>query len=101
MFLPTLAECFSASDPEAMIMERPIITTDFGFARSICGEAALFYKAIDPMAATDQIVKLINDQSLQENRISLGKEQVKNFDRPQQRALKYLKLCVEIGENKN
>ena len=36
MFLPTLAECFSASYPEAMKMERPIITTDLGFARSIC-----------------------------------------------------------------
>ena len=32
MFLPTLAECFSASYPEAMIMNKPIITTDLGFA---------------------------------------------------------------------
>jgi glycosyltransferase involved in cell wall biosynthesis len=30
MFLPTLAECFSASYPEAMIMKKPIITTDLG-----------------------------------------------------------------------
>ena len=48
LFLPTLLECFSASYPEAMIMERPIVTTDMGFARSICGDAAFYFRPADP-----------------------------------------------------
>ena len=93
MFLPTLAECFSASYPEAMIMEKPIITTDLGFARSICGEAGLFYEAKNAAAAADQIEKLINDKELQEHLVATGKDQLKTFDSPQERARKYIELC--------
>jgi glycosyltransferase involved in cell wall biosynthesis len=96
MFLPTLAECFSASYPEAMIMEKPIITTDLGFARSICAEAALFYEAKNALAAADQIEKLINDKELQGNLMAKGKEQLKTFDSPQERARKYIELCESL-----
>lgn len=34
MFFSTLLECFSASYAEAMIMKKPIITTDMGFAHT-------------------------------------------------------------------
>src|SRR5690606_10997307 len=54
LFLPTLAECFSASYPEAMKMEKPIVTTDLGFAKSICGMAALYFEPMDATAATEQ-----------------------------------------------
>ena len=96
MFLPTLAECFSASYPEAMVMEKPIVTTDLGFARSICGEAALFYEAKNSKAAADQIERLINDKDLQDFLIANGKEQLKTFDSPQERARKYIALCESL-----
>lgn len=96
MFLPTLAECFSASYPEAMVMGKPIITTDLGFARSICGEVALYFKPKDPFAATDAIEKLLDNPQLQDNLIQIGKQQIKNFDNPQQRAKKYLNICQDI-----
>ncbi len=98
IFLPTLAECFSASYPEAMLMEKPIVTTDLGFARSICGEAALFYEAKNAEAAADQIESLINDQELQKDLVAKGKEQLKTFDSPQERAKKYIELCVSIAK---
>lgn len=97
LFLPTLAECFSASYPEAMIMERPIVTTDLGFARSICGEAALFYEANNAKAAADQIVRIIKDKELQNDLIRKGKEQLKTFDSPQDRARKYLEICEKYA----
>jgi len=99
MFLPTLAECFSASYPEAMTMEKPIVTTDLGFAKSICGEAALYYKAMDPKAAADAIVRLITDNSLQRDLIARGKEQLKSFDTPRSRAEKYLRICQAAVDN--
>ena len=97
MFLPTLAECFSASYPEAMIKGKPIITTDLGFARSICGEAALYYKPKDAQEATEVIIKLINDLKLKETLIKKGSEQLNKFDSARARAEKYLKICKEIS----
>ena len=96
MFLPTLAECFSASYPEAMLMEKPIVTTDLGFARSICAEAALFYEAKNAKAAADQIERLIRGKELQKNLVAKGKEQLKTFDSPQERAAKYIELCESL-----
>jgi len=98
MFLPTLAECFSASYPEAMVMERPIITTDLGFARSICGEAALFFPPRNARAAARQIERLAADAALQEELIRKGRERLKAFDTPPQRAEKYLSICRKLAE---
>ena len=98
VFLPTLAECFSASYPEAMIMEKPIITTDLGFARSICGDAALYFKAKDANAAVDQIERLLDDKELEETLIAQGHEELKKFDSPQERAKKYIDLCVSMAK---
>lgn len=96
MFLPTLAECFSASYPEAMLMGKPIVTTDLGFARSICGEAALFYEAKNAKAAADQIERLIGDKMLQQDLVAKGKDQLNTFDSPQDRARKYIELCESL-----
>ena len=99
MFLPTLAECFSASYPEAMIMKKPIITTDLGFARSICGQAALYFKPMNAADAANKIELLIHDVQLQKQLIDSGINQLKNFDSPKQRAEKYLSIC-KIYANK-
>ncbi|HET8804194.1 MAG TPA: glycosyltransferase [Aequorivita sp.] len=96
MFLPTLAECFSASYPEAMIMQKPIITTDLGFARSICGEAAEYYIPGDPKDASAKILNLISDESRQKNLQKLGLKELKKFDSAQERAEKYLEICVNF-----
>jgi glycosyltransferase involved in cell wall biosynthesis len=96
MFLPTLAECFSASYPEAMVMKKPIITTDLGFARSICGEAALYYKPKNALDACKQISKLMKNKSLQEELIRVGVQQLQNFDTAAERAEKYLNLANSI-----
>ena len=50
MFQPTLLECFSATYPEAMKMQRPIVTTDIEFAHGLCGPAAHYYS---PLSAED------------------------------------------------
>jgi len=100
LFLPTLAECFSASYPEAMAMEKPIVTTDLGFARSICREAALFFDPMNAKSAADQIIQLIRDVELQKDLISKGKRQLKTFDSPRDRAEKYIALCEKLGNNR-
>lgn len=93
MFLPTLAECFSASYPEAMIMKKPIITTDLGFATSICGNAALYFEPMNATDASAKIVDLISSLELQNELVKNGLQELKKFDTPQTRAEKYLEIC--------
>ncbi len=97
LFLPTLAECFSASYPEAMMMKKPILTTDLGFARSICGSAALYFEPKNPEDAAEQVKKLISSQKLQNELVIKGNEQLNKFDSPQNRARKYLELCEKLS----
>ena len=96
MFLPTLAECFSASYPEAMKMEKPIVTTDLGFARSICRDAALYFRACDASSAAGQIERLIQGQVLQRELIGKGRKRLAAFDTPVQRAEKILAICQDL-----
>ena len=93
MFLPTLAECFSASYPESMIMEKPIITTELGFARSICGDAALYFEPMNAVSALETIKELLNNNTLRNQLIENGKKRLNYFDTSKQRAGKYLEIC--------
>jgi glycosyltransferase involved in cell wall biosynthesis len=97
MFLPTLAECFSASYPEAMKMEKPIVTTDLGFARSICQEAALYFPPCDAKAAASQVERLIGDAKLQEGLRRNGRARLAAFDTPAERAQKILQICNDLA----
>ncbi|PTM18716.1 MAG: mannosyltransferase [Bacteroidetes bacterium] len=97
LFLPTLAECFSAAYPEAMVMEKPIVTTDLGFARSICGDAAVYYEPKVAVSAADAIVRLLTEPGLQETLIENGKRRVKRFDSAADRARKILEVCEQVA----
>lgn len=98
MFLPTLAECFSASYPEAMKMEKPIVTTDLGFARSICQDAALYFEPCNPRAAAHQLANLMEDSTLQADLKERGLSRLSAFHSPAQRAEKILELCQGMSK---
>jgi len=98
MFLPTLAECFSASYPEAMKMRKPIVTSDLGFARSICGNAALFFTPCDARSAAMQIGRLVDDPGLQRDLTERGQARLRTFDTPAKRTEKILKICEKLAQ---
>lgn len=100
MFLPTLLECFSASYAEAMIMEKPILTSDLGFARTVCHEAAVYFNPIDPADVTNKIIDLINDKAKQQWLIEEGKSQMLNFATSKERTAKILDLCEKAIQTK-
>jgi glycosyltransferase involved in cell wall biosynthesis len=102
MFLPTLVECFSASYPEAMVMKKPIITTDLPFAHSICEDAAIYFKPMDPRSAADAIIHVLTDSSLKLKLIDNGLLRLQQFDNAAKRADKILKICKDLvkGEGK-
>ncbi|MDE6339667.1 MAG: glycosyltransferase, partial [Muribaculaceae bacterium] len=92
MFQPSLLECFSATYVEAMKMGTPIITTDLGFAHSLCGDAALYYSALDPKDLAQQIIRLGRDKKLADKLINLGKSQLEKFASAQTRFNKLISI---------
>lgn len=99
MFLPTLLECFSASYPEAMAMKKPILTSDLGFARTICGEAAIYFDPLNAKDIAEKIIVLYENQELQQTLIEKGTQRLSVFDTPKTRAQKYLEICQSLIMN--
>ena len=98
LFMPSLLECFSANYVEAMAMKRPIITTNLGFARTICSNAALYYEPLSAGNALERILGLSADKQLYANLVRAGQEELRRFGTPGQRANAYLSLCRELTE---
>lgn len=96
MLLPTLLECFSASYVEAMKMQKPIITTNMGFARTICKDAALYFECTDAYDATNKILALKSSLKMQKELIEKGTLRLKIFGTPVERAKKYLEICESL-----
>lgn len=92
-FQSTLLECFTATYPEAMVMKKPIITTDLEFARGICGKAAVYYSPVSAKSAAEAIYNLSLDKELQDSLVRNGVEQLKEFDTNEQRVSKMMSLC--------
>jgi glycosyltransferase involved in cell wall biosynthesis len=98
MFLPTLLECFSASYAEAMVTQTPILTSDMGFAHTVCKDAALYCNPVDAADIADKIVTLKTSPQLQQQLLEKGLEQLKNFDTAPQRAEKILEILNNISK---
>jgi len=99
LFLPTLLECFSASYCEAMVMQKPILTSDLPFAKSICGEAAFYFNPLDENEIANAIVHLYSDKKVQQDLINKGLQQLKTFDTAKERAAKYLNIITNEKTN--
>lgn len=94
MFLPTLLECFSASYPEAMRMRKPIMTSDLGFAKGLCGEAAIYFNPLNAEEIADKIYQLSNDDFLKSKLVAKGIRQLKEFDDNLERMKLYMHIAT-------
>ncbi len=101
LFLPTLLESFTASYPEAMKMQKPILTSDLSFAHSLCQKAAIYFDPFDSKDIADKIIKLSKDQQLQEELITKGNDRLQNFETAKSRARKYVEICERIIKKDN
>ena len=79
LFLPTLAEIFSATYIEAMAMNLPIVTTRLPFAEEICGSAALFYDPLNYEEAASQIYRILIEDKLKESLTLLGSQMLSKY----------------------
>lgn len=95
MYLPTYLECFSASYPEAMLMERPILTSNLGFARDICKDAAIYFDPDNYEEIADKIITLKQSKNLQQSLILKGLARVKEFPDPYEKTKQYLNIIYK------
>jgi glycosyltransferase involved in cell wall biosynthesis len=95
-FTPTLVECFTATYPEAMIMRKPVITSDLPFAHTICRDAALYFNPKNAASIADTIEKLTGSSELQAQLINNGIKQLEQFTDPPARAAAYLRICQNM-----
>ena len=97
MFMPTLMECFTATYPEAMRMEVPIVTTNLDFARGLCGDAACYYSAVDADEAAKAVYRVATDKELALELVTKGKIRLTAYDNYEARAKKLVKILEEIA----
>jgi len=76
--VPTVLETFTATYVEAMATQTPIVTCDLDFAREACEDAALYFPAIDPVAAAECIRRLVDSRQLVQNLCHAGQQKIKN-----------------------
>ena len=96
MFLPTLLECFSASYAEAMIMKKPILTSDMGFAHTVCKDSALYFDPMNPEDIGEKIIQLFKTKKLQYELIQKGLKRLDSFGTAEDRAKRVLEICETI-----
>lgn len=92
LFLPTLAECFTANYPEAMSLSKPILTSNLPFAIDVCQNAALYFDPLDEVDICDKIITIVKNENLRSEIVNNGKSVLKTFLTPRERALKYLEI---------
>lgn len=95
-YLPTTMECFTASYPESMIMNKPILTSDLPFAHTICEDAALYFNPKDYLDIAKNIVELKNNSNLRSKLIRNGLDVFAKLPTAKQRAEQYLKICKQL-----
>jgi glycosyltransferase involved in cell wall biosynthesis len=101
MFMPTLLECFTATYPEAMKMEVPVLTSDLPFAKDICADAAYYFDPMSPESIGEAIYSLAGNKESQAKLIERGKARLKSFDSSETRANKYIQILETLYETNN
>lgn len=99
LFLPTLIESFTASYPEAMIMKKPILTSHYSFAKTVCKDAALYFDPYDINDIMNQIRKIYTDKKLYADLVTKGLDIVKGLPSSKERAHQYLNICKKVIQN--
>jgi glycosyltransferase involved in cell wall biosynthesis len=79
LVLPTLLESFSRTYLEAMHFGIPILTSDRDFARSVCGEAALYFDPLDAGSVAHSMARMMTDGGLRARLVGEGGRRIQNF----------------------
>ena len=93
LLLPTLLESFSGTYVDAMHHGKPVFTSDRDFARDVCGDAGFYFNPLDPKDILRVIDGAFENDSLRREKLTMGKERVKEFPDWNEVARMYLDLA--------
>jgi glycosyltransferase involved in cell wall biosynthesis len=98
VLMPTVLETFSATYPESMHMGLPIVTSDLAFARTICRDAAVYFKPRDAAGAAAALAMLIASDAMREKLVAAGFERARDFPSPVEKYRQYTGIIESILE---
>ena len=101
VFLPTLAEVFSATYLEAMAMQVPIVTSDLDFANDVCGSAAAYFETNDAKSAAETLALVIQSQPYKHQLVSNGKKRLRVYPTPPDKHRQVLDMLVSVYQAKD
>lgn len=79
VIVPSRMESFSGTYLESMRFERPILTSDRDFARSVCGAAAMYFDPLDPGEIKDAILALVDQPQLGRELVAAGRHRLEEL----------------------
>lgn len=94
IFLPSLLENISAVYLEAILLNKPFLTTNFNFSRDICGDSCLYFEPMDYEDAYRKLIKLFNDDLLRQ-KLLLNQKNIKVIN-PSEKFEYYLNIFNKI-----
>jgi len=95
VILPSLLESFSNTIAEAWVMKKPIFISDLDWAKSICGNAAIYINYDDADDTASKIADLMNNTNEIERVVKNGIQVLSQYSGSKSRFLSY----KEIIEN--
>lgn len=94
VFLPSFLESFSATYVEAMHFGVPLVTSDYGFAREVCGPAAEYVNPLDPADCARGLARVLTDPARRRALREAGFQRVRRFPDWEQRFRLYRDACA-------
>lgn len=100
VLVPSLLETFTATYPEAMQMERPILTSDKEFAREVCADAALYFIPDNEHSVIRSIRELMENKQLYQDLIIRGRARLHALGTPSERARQLIEILDQLFKQK-
>ncbi len=96
VLMPSVLETFSAAYPESMRMGLPIVTSDLGFARAICRDAAAYFNPRDAASAAEKLAMLIRSDESRATLVAAGISRAREFPSPLEKCRQYTSIIDGI-----
>lgn len=94
-------ETFSANYPEAMSRQRPLVVSDFKFARDVCQDAACYVNPDKAKEVAESILKLCQDPDLVKKHVECGRAVLADLPNSEQRFAGYMTIIKTIAQKRS
>lgn len=101
MILLSKLECFSSNIAEAFHFEKPLVIANEPWAKSICGNAALYVDRDNPESIATGIARIFHDACLREDLVGNGGVVLREFNSPYSKVKEQVSFLEYIYEKKN